>query len=485
MTAVTSGPHSDVLRFPPGFVWGSATSAYQIEGATTVDGRGPSIWDTFCRVPGAVAEGDTGDVACDHYHRFAEDVALMAELGLDAYRFSVAWPRIQPDGGPHVNPAGLDFYDRLVDALVAAGIEPVLTLYHWDLPQALQDRGGWTVRETADRFADYAAVVAGRLGDRVRRWTTLNEPWCSAFPGYASGRHAPGIRDAGQSLVAAHHLLLAHGLAVPVLRSIPDAEVSITLNVLATEPASDSPADVEAAARVDAIANQVFLGPLFRGAYPEQVVSSTASLTDWSFVQDGDLDIIAAPIDNLGVNHYSPLVVHAGPPQGERQMADFPGCADLGLVPATGRRTGMEWPVDPASLTRLLLRLSSEVPGVPFVITENGAAYPDELVDTPDGPRVHDTDRIAYLRDNLVAAHAAVLQGVDLRGYFAWSLLDNFEWAWGYRQRFGLVYVDYASGRRIPKDSARWFADVVGRGGVPGGGSLHDRPERSASSADA
>jgi beta-glucosidase len=468
-TADRASRQGGLLRFPPGFVWGASTSAFQIEGATGADGRGPSIWDTFCTVPGAVAGGDTGEDACDHYHRYADDVALMADLGLRSYRLSVAWPRVQPDGAPPVNAAGLDFYDRLVDALLERGIEPVVTLYHWDLPQALQDRGGWAERETAHRFAGYAAAVAGRLGDRVRRWATLNEPWCSAFLGYASGVHAPGIRDAAASLRAAHHLLLAHGAAVQVLRELPGAEVSITLNVLQIEPASEDPADVAAAARVDAVANRVFLDPLFRGEYPPELLAATAHLTDWSFVRDGDLAAIGAPVDVLGVNHYAPTVVAAGPPEpgSGADLDPFPGCGDLAVRQPAGPRTGTGWLVDPGSLTRLLERLARDVPGVPLVVCENGAAYPDAVTLSADGAAaVHDPERVAYLRANLAAAHAAIEAGVDLRGYFVWSLLDNFEWAWGYGQRFGIVYVDYPTGRRIPKDSARWYRDVIARGGV-------------------
>jgi beta-glucosidase len=457
-------------EFPPGFLWGAATSAYQVEGAVSVDGRGPSIWDTFCRVPGAILGGGTGDVACDHYARYAEDVALMADLGLRAYRFSSAWPRIQPFGQGRVNEAGLAFYDRLVDARLEQGIAPMLTLYHWDLPQPLQDGGGWGVRSTAERFATYAGILAGRLGDRVGMWTTINEPWCAAFLGYASGVHAPGIRDHAQSLRAAHHLLLGHGLAVAALRSVlpASAEVSIALNPHQLEPASDDPVDVEACRRLDGIANRLFIDPIVRGRYPADVLEATAHLTDWSFVRDGDLAAIAAPIDALGVNYYTPACV-SGRPSGAEEpdpaeeviggASAYPGCEDLRLIKQPGLRTDMGWLIDPAGLTRLLVRLSRDVPGVPLMVTENGAAY--HAVPDGNGGRIHDGARIEYLRAHVRAVHDAIRAGADVRGYFVWSLLDNFEWAWGYSQRFGLVYVDYATGQRIPKQSASFWRGLI------------------------
>ncbi len=452
--------------FPDGFLWGATTSAYQIEGAVTADGRGESIWDSFCRRPGAVAGGDTGEVACDHFHRYAEDVDLLAWLGLRAYRFSVAWPRIQPSGSGTANEKGLGFYDRLVDLLLARGVLPMITLYHWDLPQALQDGGGWAARETAQRFADFAAVVAARLGDRVRHWTTLNEPWCSAFLGYGSGLHAPGIKDQAQSLRAAHHLLLAHGLGMQALRAgLPDdAQLAIALNVHQFDPASSSPADLAATRRVDAVANRVFLDPLFHATYPEDLLAATADLSDWRFVRPGDLDRIAAPIDALGVNYYCPTKVSARPtwvPGDEPVNEAFPGCEQVELSWAPGEHTAMGWPVDPSGLARLLVRLSGDLPGVPLMVTENGAA--DNT--GPSEGTVDDRARIDYLARHVAAAREAIRLGVDLRGYFVWSLLDNLEWTWGYAQRFGLIHVDYTSGRRTPKRSAGWFRELIGTGG--------------------
>ncbi|WP_336323628.1 GH1 family beta-glucosidase [Streptomyces lavendofoliae] len=453
------------LTFPAGFRWGTATAAYQIEGAAEEDGRTPSIWDTFSRTPGKVRNGDTGDIAADHYHRMGEDVALMKDLGVTDYRFSVAWPRVQPTGrGPAVR-KGLDFYRRLTDELLSADIRPVVTLYHWDLPQELEDAGGWPHRDTADRFAEYAGLVADALGDRVTTWTTLNEPWCAAFLGYASGAHAPGRTDAAASLRAAHHLNLAHGRAVQALRAAlpPSAEVSLTLNLHAVRPLSDSAEDRDAARRVDALGNRIFLDPVFHGRLPADLVEDTAALTDWSFVRDGDLEVTAAPVDSLGINYYSPTVVAAG---SSPAPSPWPGAEPhVRFVPAPGPRTAMDWPVDPEGLYELLTRLRDELPEVPLMVTENGAAY-DDYAD-PSG-EVHDPERVAYLRGHLAAVHRALTDGVDVRGYFLWSLLDNFEWAYGYGKRFGIVHVDFASQRRTPKDSARWYADVIARGGLRG-----------------
>ncbi|ORT54122.1 GH1 family beta-glucosidase [Streptomyces sp. CB03238] len=461
------------LTFPAGFRWGTATAAYQIEGAADEDGRAPSIWDTFSRTPGAVRNGDTGDIAADHYHRMAEDVALMKDLGVTDYRFSVAWPRVQPTGRGPANQKGLDFYHRLVDELLSAGIRPVVTLYHWDLPQELETvdisgsaaGGGWPYRETAERFAEYAGLVADALGDRVATWTTLNEPWCAAFLGYASGVHAPGRTDAAASLRAAHHLNLAHGRAVQVLRdALPSsAEVSLTLNLHAVRALSGSGADRDAARRVDALGNRLFLDPVFHGRLPADLVEDTAALTDWSFVRNGDLDVIATPVDSLGINYYSPTVVAAGT---SAFPSPWPGAEPhVRFVPAPGPRTAMDWPVDAEGLYELLTRLRDELPGVPLMVTENGAAY-DDYAD-PSGD-VHDPERVAYLHAHLAAVHRALADGVDVRGYFLWSLLDNFEWAYGYGKRFGIVHVDFASQRRTPKDSARWYADVIARGGLRG-----------------
>ncbi|MFI6105348.1 GH1 family beta-glucosidase [Streptomyces sp. NPDC051310] len=453
------------LDFPAGFRWGTATAAYQIEGAADEDGRTPSIWDTFSRTPGNVRNGDTGDIAADHYHRMREDVALLKDLGVSDYRFSVAWPRVQPTGrGPAVQ-KGLDFYRRLVDELRSADIRPVATLYHWDLPQELEDAGGWPHRETAERFAEYASLVAGALGDGVSTWTTLNEPWCAAFLGYAAGVHAPGRTDPVASLRAAHHLNLAHGRAVQALRAVlpPSAEVSLTLNLHAVRALSESAADVDAARRVDALGNRIFLDPVFRGRLPADLVADTALLTDWSFVRDGDLEVTSARVDSLGINYYSPTVVGAGTTE---SPSPWPGAEQhVRFVPAPGPRTAMDWPVDADGLYELLVRLRDELPGVPLLVTENGAAY-DDYAD-PSGD-VHDPERVAYLHAHLAAVHRALADGADVRGYFLWSLMDNFEWAYGYGKRFGIVHVDFASQRRTPKDSARWYADVIARGGLRG-----------------
>ncbi|UVS81551.1 GH1 family beta-glucosidase [Actinokineospora sp. UTMC 2448] len=439
------------MRFPEGFLWGAATAAYQVEGA--VEGRGPSIWDTFSHTPGKVDNGDTGDVAVDHYRRFRSDVALMADIGLKAYRFSVSWPRVLA--------GDLDFYASLVDELLGHGIMPVLTLYHWDLPQELEDAGGWTARDTAARFADYAAVVAARLGDRVPLWTTLNEPWCSAFLGYGSGLHAPGRTDGAAALAAAHHLNLAHGWGVQALRAaLPsDAQVSIALNPHAVSPADDSADAVEAARRIDAVGNRVFLGPLFRGGYPDDLMLDTLAVTDWSFVRDGDEAAIGAPIDVLGINYYSTAVVEGFGPRVE--PSPWPGSEHVRFAPVTGPVTEMDWGIDPGGLTDLLVGVHREYE-VPLMVTENGAAFPDTVVDGA----VSDPSRVEYLRSHVGAVHEAITAGADLRGYFVWSLVDNFEWSYGYAKRFGIVHVDYATQRRVWKDSAHWYREVIKANGT-------------------
>ncbi|MDT4995068.1 MAG: beta-glucosidase [Actinoplanes sp.] len=450
------------LRFPEGFVWGAATAAYQIEGAANEDGRGPSIWDTFSRTPGKVFAGHTGDVACDHYRRYGDDVALMAGLGLASYRFSISWPRIQPDGTGPVNARGLDFYDRLTDELIGLGIDPVVTLYHWDLPQTLEARGGWTVRETAEAFAEYAQIVYARLGDRVKTWTTLNEPWCSAYLGYASGRHAPGVTDPASAFKAVHHLLLGHGLAATALRAAGAQTVSITLNpasVLPLDPANV--ADRDAARIVDGLHNRIFLDPLVKGSYPADMLQHMERFTDLDFIRDGDTALIKAPIDVLGVNFYQPTYVSAKP--GVEASAESPGTEGIAFRQPVGPVTDMNWQIEPAGLTRLLERLHTDY-GVPLLITENGAAYPDGP--STETGEVHDTNRIEYLDGHLRACHDAISHGVDLRGYFVWSLLDNFEWSEGYAKRFGIVHVDYRTQSRTPKDSARWYADVIRRNGL-------------------
>ena len=453
------------LRFPDNFLWGAATAAYQIEGAARDDGRGESIWDTFSRTPGKVHAGQTGDVACDHYHRYADDVALMAELGLQAYRFSVSWPRIQPDGSGPVNPRGLDFYDRLTDALLGRGIDPIVTLYHWDLPQTLQDRGGWTTRDTAEHFATYASAVYARLGDRIGTWTTLNEPWCSAYLGYGNGLHAPGVQDPGAAFSAVHHLLLAHGLATQALRAGGAGRLGITLNPADVRPADEqSAADAAAVRLVDGLHNRIFLDPLLVGGYPDDVREHVARIVEPTFVQDGDEKIIAAPIDLLGVNFYAPTYV-AGRPDGAGGDA-YPGTEGaVEFLPPVGPLTDMGWMIEPAGLTRLLERIATDYPAVPLLITENGAAFPDKATADVTSP-LQDSDRIAYLDGHLRAAHEAISRGVDLRGYLVWSLLDNFEWAEGYRKRFGIVYVDYLTQRRTPKSSAQWYQEVISRNGL-------------------
>jgi beta-glucosidase len=447
------------LVLPPGFVFGAATAAYQIEGAVDVDGRGPSIWDTYSHTPGATHQGDTGDVACDHYHRYPQDVALMKDLGLDAYRFSVAWPRVLPRGEGAVEQRGLDFYRRLVDELLEAGIAPWLTLYHWDLPQALQDRGGWADRDTALRFADYAGVVHDALGDRVPHWSTLNEPMCSSLLGHMAGEHAPGHRDPVEASRAVHHLLLGHGLATQRLRDGGADHLGITLNFTPTSPATDSPADVDAARRLDGQQNRMFLLPIVDGEYPADVVEDLAAAGAPLPVLEGDLAVISTPIDWLGVNYYFTSTVRAVvEPTGK--PSPFIGAELIDEVPPAGPTTSMGWNIDPEAFTQLLLRLGDAAPGLPLFITENGSAWADEAA--ADG-QVHDPQRVDYLLRHLTAMSDAIDAGTDVRGYFAWSLMDNFEWARGYAQRFGLVHVDYDTQVRTPKDSAHTYAAVLRR----------------------
>ena len=453
---------ADLPAFPPGFTWGVATAAFQIEGATAADGRGRSIWDTFCAEPGRVKGGDTGEVACDHFSRYREDVALLADLGVDSYRFSVAWPRVQPDGRGAVNRAGLDFYARLVDELLGAGVAPCLTLYHWDLPQALEDAGGWRVRDTAERFAEYATVVHAALGDRVPLWTTLNEPFCSAFVGHAQGRHAPGMRTGEPALAAAHHLLLGHGLALRAMRAQQhgDEQFGVTLNLNAITPRTGSAEDLGAARRTEVLQNRSFTDPLLAGRYPEAEQETWGEITGFGFRRDGDLAVIGQPLDFLGVNTYFPQYVRAAPhtePDPARRTA-----ADVAAVddpPPHLARSAMGWPVEPAIMTRLLGWLRATYPDLPPVhVTENGNSFPDVV--RHDGS-VPDPDRVAYLEGHLRALAEAVADGADVRGYYVWSLLDNFEWAHGYSQRFGLVHVDYPTQRRTPKASFAWYRDVV------------------------
>lgn len=440
--------------FPSGFLWGASTAAYQIEGAWDEDGKGESIWDRFSHTSGRIANGDTGDVACDHYHRWREDVGLMKELGLQAYRFSVSWSRVLADGRGAVNPAGLDFYDRLVDALLEASIEPFLTLYHWDLPQALQDRGGWPARLAAEAFVEYADLVSRRLGDRVKYWTTFNEPFVSAFVGYLEGRHAPGSSDRGEALAAAHHLLLSHGWAVPVIRrNAPEAQAGIALNLAGRVPASPSVADRAAAWQKDGVINRWFLDPLSARGYPADIVAHYGH--PMHFVRPGDMEAMAVPLDYLGVNYYSRDIVRSA------EVAEEDNAPPTTF--ANPEQTDMGWEVYPEGLYDILGRLHFDYCFPALYVTENGAAYPDQI--DPDGS-VDDPLRIAYLEQHLKAAARAIAAGVPLRGYFVWSLLDNFEWGHGYSKRFGLIYVDYATQRRVLKSSAKWYGRVIAANGV-------------------
>jgi len=467
VTSTSAQPALAAITFPDDFIWGAATASYQIEGAAREDGRGPSIWDTFSRTPGRVYNGHTGDVACDHYHRYVDDVALMSDLGLASYRFSVAWPRIQPDGTGPVNVKGLDFYDRLTDELLGQGIDPVVTLYHWDLPQTLEDLGGWANRLTAEAFGEYAQIVHARLGDRVKTWTTLNEPWCSAYLGYGSGVHAPGKQDPAAVFAAVHHLLLGHGLAARALRSAGAQSISITLNPNVALPVDPtSAADQEAVRIIDGLSNRMFLDPLFKGQYPADMLEHMSRFTDLSYIADGDLATINAPIDVLGINFYQPAYVSAKP--GAPAALDQPGSEGIAWRAPDGPVTDMNWLIEPSALTGLLKRINDDYPGVPLLITENGAAYPE--VPSADG-EVHDSRRVEYLDGHLRACHDALTAGVDLRGYFVWSLMDNFEWAEGYRKRFGVVHVDYATQQRTLKDSAKWYREVIRRNGIAAPGT--------------
>ncbi|GHF14206.1 beta-glucosidase [Pseudolysinimonas yzui] len=451
---------------PKDFLLGAATAAYQIEGAAHEDGRGPSIWDTFSHTPGRTWNGDTGDVAADHYNRLDADLDLMQSLGLEAYRFSISWPRVQPGARGSLNAKGVAFYSRLVDGLLARGIRPVATLYHWDLPQELEDAGGWPARDTAERFAEYAARTVEVLGDRVAMWTTLNEPWCSAFLGYGAGAHAPGRTNGAAALAAMHHLNLAHGLAVPEIRRAArnSPEVSATLNFHVPRPGSDDAE--EAVRRIDALANRSFTEPILRGDYPDDLLLDTAGVTDWAFVRDGDLAKIAAPIDVLGVNYYSTVTVKEWDGRSPRVGNDghgaasgspWPGSEHVEFLPQPGPQTDMGWNIAPDALEELLLRLARDYPGTPLLITENGAAFPDVVVDG----RVRDSARQDFIERHLAATIRAREAGVDVRGYLVWSLMDNFEWGYGYSKRFGIVRVDYDTQERIVKDSGRRYAELI------------------------
>jgi len=469
---VSSSSHHAI--WPDGFLWGSATAAAQIEGAAHEDGKEDSIWDHFARVTGTIARGDTPETAVDHYHRMPADVAIMKELGLDAYRFSTSWARVKP-GDRSVNRTGLDFYSRLVDELLDAGILPWLTLYHWDLPQHVQESGGWANRDTAFRYLDYAVAVHEALGDRVTHWTTFNEPLCSSLIGYASGEHAPGRQDPRAALAAVHHQHLAHGLAVRALRERSkqqsrELQLGITLNLTNAVPNDPSdPVDLEAARRIDALANRMFLDPILRGSYPADLLEDVAAYGLAELGQDGDLAVIAAPIDFLGVNHYRddnvsghPLPDTAEPalvPTGRPASSPFVGSEYVTFPTRHLPQTAMGWEVNPAGLRTLLVRLGQEYdPLPPLYVTENGAAYDDSV--SEDG-RVHDVERTAYIVDHIQSVADAIADGADIRGYFVWSLLDNFEWAWGYNKRFGIVRVDYESQVRTIKDSGREYARII------------------------
>ncbi len=443
---------SDKQDFPPGFLWGAATAAYQIEGAWDEDGKGESIWDRFVRRPGVIADGATGDVACDHYHRYAEDVDHMAAMGLNAYRFSIAWPRIFPNGGGRPNQAGLDFYRRLIAALHRHNITPMATLYHWDLPQALEDRGGWANRDTAMRFAEYASFLFHALGDDVPLWATHNEPFIQGFYGYGNGENAPGRRNPWAILPVGHHLLLSHGMAVDAFRAanLSAAQIGIVLMIWPHHPVSQRPADVRAARRVDGAMNRIFLEPLFRGCYPEDMLTHFGRRLMRPPIRPGDMEIISRPIDFLGVNTYTRIV----------HTADWRDVlVGARQIPPHGPTTAMGWEIYPNCIVEALQKVA-EYTDIPLYITENGAAF-DDLVE-PDGS-INDATRIDYLWAHIAAARRAINAGIDLRGYFVWSLIDNFEWAQGKTKRFGLIHVDYATQRRTWKASARFFRDLIAK----------------------
>ena len=442
--------HVDPSTFPEDFRWGVATAAYQIEGGARDGGRGPSIWDTFVHTPGLTRAGDTGDIACDHYHRWESDLDLLAELEVTDYRMSVSWSRLQPAGLGPLNPAAVDYYSGVLSGLRDRGIRPLVTLYHWDLPQPLEDEGGWPRRETAERFADYAVAVVDALGHLASDWVTLNEPWCSSFLGYGNGAHAPGRKDFRSAVAAAHHLNLAHGLALAgIRRTHPTVLVGIANIVTDVVPASDSPADRAAADRLDAVSNRVFLDPLALGRYSDEVIAALAPLGFDDVVHDGDLEVIGAPIDFLGVNHYQRVVASDAP-----DAAPF-GVTERAAQPAA---TSFGWSVIPESLTAVLIRVRRDFGSLPVLVTENGASFDDVV--GPDG-EVDDRERVAYLDGYLAAAAEAIALGVNLRGYYAWSFLDNFEWAEGYSKRFGVVFVDYVTQARIPKRSAHWYRRLI------------------------
>ena len=455
-------------NFGRDFFWGTATASYQIEGAVAEGGRKPSIWDTFSHQAGNVTNGDTGDIACDHYHRFEQDLDLLSELGVGSYRFSIAWPRIQPEGTGRANPQGIDFYSRLIDGLLKRGIAPIPTIYHWDLPQELEDRGGWRERDTSYRFAEYAGIVTDAFNDRVKHWITLNEPWCSAWLGHAVGVHAPGERSIESAISATHHLLLGHGLALQKMRTITDAQIGITLNLSVVRPASEDEADTEVARLVDGNLNRIFLDPIFKKSYPTDLVTHYGGAI--ANATEEDLETIGGDIDFLGVNFYFPSTVIArqnidkGRSNGlyvdtsrEPNLID----ADFGSagVHRMGvKRTAMDWEIEAGALTELLVRIHDDYTQLPIMITENGCAAHDYV--NPNG-EVIDNDRVEYLESHITALANAIDKGVNLAGYFVWSLLDNFEWAYGYSRRFGIVWVDYETQRRIPKKSFHRYKEII------------------------
>ena len=454
-------PTIDRSAFPSDFVWGTATASYQIEGAVAEDGRGTSIWDTFVRTEGAISDGTNGDVADDHYHRYAEDIAILADLGFNAYRFSIAWPRIQPTGTGPANQAGLDFYRRIAETCHQHGITPYATLYHWDLPQALEDEGGWLNLDTAAAFRDYASLTHDALGDVISHWITLNEPWCSAFLGYGNGVHAPGKQVGTDAFKAAHHLLLGHGLAINAMRESRHADsiLGITLNLYSIRAASDSEADGEAARRSDGIGNRFFLDPVLRGSYPDDVLLD-AGLDDWFGERTVDLEVISTPVDFMGINYYSRHTA-AAPEDGvwsdPSVPSAAPGSENVRMVDTGADKTQMGWEIHPDGLVDVVEMVAERAPDLPIFITENGAAYADEIVDG----QVPDEERRRYFELHVDACRQAVEKGLPLKGYFAWSLMDNFEWAFGFSRRFGIVHVDYDTQVRTVKQSGHWFRELL------------------------
>lgn len=441
------------MPFPKDFLWGAATAAYQIEGAANEDGRGASIWDQFSHTPGKTLNGDHGDLACDHYHRYEEDLEWMGRLGINAYRFSVSWPRVLPEGKGRINEKGLDFYARLIDGLLQEGITPILTIYHWDLPLSLQEKGGWANRDTTGWYAEYADLLYRKFGDLVPYWITHNEPWVASFMGHFTGEHAPGISDLPTALQVAHHLLLSHGIAVEAFRaeSLPHAKIGITNVLTKAYPAREKDEDRRIAHLFERLQNGWFLDPIFSGSYPLELIPILAEFSDFSFIREEDMRKINQPIDFIGLNYYFRNIIRHNP---EAKPLGFE------IIPPQGEVTAMGWEVYPQGLLEVLRFLNTHYPSVPILITENGAAYEDRL--TPDG-RVKDEQRIAFLKTHLEKVERAISEGIPVIGYCVWSLMDNFEWAYGYSKRFGLLYVDYESLERIPKESFHWYQSLIRR----------------------